>query len=368
MDLLYTILITEADTPPSKDPTKMRVTNRESGATYYIDRHNFDPNVHSKSEKKKSMPAKEKSSGDKKKSSGGGGKFSLGGDAAKDLEKSTGGDDKKEKKNPDQELQAKIGSPVLVSQQQRDKVQHDAINMRPDLKEKLLSFNLASLVDKYNKVKQSKDDAAEAKSIAVNIQKIAIAQYSAVATMDNDPVTINYTKIFKSYAPDINDILRSGEHVIDKDELENEMREKGIPKELAVLLNINYAIYIVDEHFTTPGAILPNDITVYRAVDNKVLDVFLKAKTWIDNAFVSTSVNPLITDTLSSGDNGMRVTLLKIKLKRGNRVLMLSCKEDPYCIESEIILPRGCKFTIGDKSDKNGTDIYDVTVEIPDAR
>lgn len=370
MDLLYTILLTEADTPPSKDPNKIRIKNKESGAAYYIDRHNFDPNIHTKADVKKSMPSKEKSSGDKKKSSGGGGgKFSLGGDAAKDLEKSSAGkDDAKEKKDPDKELQTKIGSPVFVPKQQREKVQADAEDMRPDLKEKLLSFELSPLVSEYNKLKLAGGDPEDIKTVAMKIQKIAIAKFAALATMENDPVTVNYAKIYKAYAPNVNDMLRSNDHIMDKAELEDEMKEKGVPNELSVLLNINYSIHIVDEHFSTPGAVLPNDVTVYRAIDNSVLDVFLKAKKWIDNAFVSTSVNPLIADSISSGEDGKTFSLIKMKLKRGDRVLMLSCKEDFYCIESEIILPRGCAFTIDDVTDGKGTNIYNVTVEFPNGR
>jgi len=118
----------------------------------------------------------------------------------------------------------------------------------------------------------------------------------------------------------------------------------------------------MDEHFQTAGAKLENDITVYRSVDKDVIDDFVDAKEWIDNGFVSTSLNPIISE---KDENIERNPILKIHLRRGDEVLMLPCPEDEYCIETELTLPRGCKFTItGYNEVKNA---YDVSVEYPNA-
>jgi hypothetical protein len=371
MDLLHTILI-EADKTPSEDPNKMLVHNKKSGAAYYIDRHNFDSNIHQKADGKRKKTTEDKPSGGgkkKKSGGGGGGKFSLGGAAAKEAEKETpDAKDEKEKKTPDQELQDKIGSPVLVDKNQREKIQHDAYSMRPDLKEKLLSFEYDSIFKEYNELSQNGGTTNDIKLIARKLQRIAIAKFSALALKSNDMLTTHYAKIYKTYEKDINDMLRKGEKIISKEELEQEMDQQGIPKELLVLLNVNYAVHALDDHYKMQGSVLQNDVTVYRAIGNDIVDKFIQAKTWIDNGFVSTSLNPLITlDITDKEILTKKLTIIQMKLLRGNRVLMLPCKDDPFCIESEIILPRGCKFTMEDAVTKNNLIVYNVTVEFPHA-
>lgn len=371
MDLLHTILI-EADKTPSEDPNKMLVHNKKSGAAYYIDRHNFDSNIHQRADgksRKKTTEDKPSGGNKKKKSSGGGGKFSLGGAAAKEAEKEApDAKDEKEKKTPEQELQDKLGSPVLIDKVQRDKIQHDAYSMRPDLKDKLLSFEYDSIFKEYNSLSTNGGTPNDIKLIAKKLQRIAIAKFSALALYQNDMLTTHYAKIYKTYAKDINDMLRKGEKIISKEELEQEMDQSGIPKELLVLLNVNYAVHAIDDHYKMQGSVLRNDVTVYRAIDSRVVDQFIKAKTWIDNGFVSTSLNPLITLDITNKDVlNSKLTIIQMKLIRGNRVLMLPCKDDPFCIESEIILPRGCKFTIEDTVTKNNLIVYNVTVEFPHA-
>ena len=205
---------------------------------------------------------------------------------------------------------------------------------------------------------------------AKRIQGIAVAKLAALSSIQNDSVVTSAAKIYHTDSLTINTFLRDGREINwDKDELEKITRNPKNRIQQPTKWTM-YNILVLDDHFKSDGAVLQNDVVVYRGIRKEVLQKFVDAGDWIDNGFVSTSLHPIIAEDftdreLTSGERKQRTPIIKINLKRGDRVLMLPCSEDEYCIESEITLPRGCKFKITGKDEEKN--IYNISVEFPNA-
>lgn len=361
---LKDILLEDEKKKPSEDPDKMLVKSKESGQSYYISKDNFDPSKHEKPKSKKSSTSDEKTgkdkdvTGDKKASS------SLTAGLSLDVPSPEGDKkgDKKDKKSSKDSLEKKLGSNIFVSDFEHKKIDSESSGLRPDLRKKLLSYDYVNIFDDYNNLQFNGATEKELKTISKKIQQIAIAKFSALSNRENDINVVNSTKLYRQNASQVNKMLRRGEKLMTRKELEKQFADKSMPKEFFDELNKTKAIYDMDDHFKTDGAKLENDITVYRSVQPEFIDDFVDAKEWIDNAFVSTSLNPIIAE---KDDNTERYPLFKIHLKRGDSVLMLPCSEDEFCIETEITLPRGCRFIITGYNNINNA--YDVSVEYPNA-
>lgn len=349
---LKDILLEDEKKKPSEDPDKMLVKSKESGQSYYISKDNFDPSKHEKPKSK--TPSKDSTDSQKKdeKST----------DTKDDSEKKPedSGDDKTE--SPNGKLEKKLGSNVFVNDLEHKSIDRKSAGLRPDLKKKLIDYDFVNLFDDYNNLQFSGASESELKTISRKIQEIAIAKFSAIANRENDINVIQSAKFYRNNTPEINKVLRTDKKLMSKEELKKQLADKSMPKEFFNELKKIQAIYDMDEHFKTDGAKLENNITVYRSVKPSLIDDFVTAKEWVDNAFVSTSLNPIITE---DNDNTERNPLLKIHLKRGDKVLILPCSEDEFCIETEVTLPRGCKFKIDDYNKINNS--YDVSVEYSDA-
>lgn len=348
----------------SENPDKILVKNKKSGQSYYINKDSFNPTLHIKPESKDGKDEDDTSGdkpGEKKDAAAAGGVDLMAGamagmDAGKSSDKK---DDKKDDKN---KLEKKLGSRVFLKDMEKKNIIQKTADIRPDLKTKLLAYDYTSLFSEYNNLQVKGADQKELDGVSKKIQTVALAKFSAVSTMENDENTVKSALIYHSNATEINNMLRKGDKLISKKEIEKQLASKENPKELKDELKKTLAIYDIDEHFNTSGARLENDVTVYRAVHKDAIEKFVKAKRWIDSAFVSTTLNPVITE---DKDNDQRNTLFKIHLKRGDSVLILSESEDPYCIETEITLPRGCTFILGNYDKVKNS--YDVYVEYPDA-
>lgn len=395
---LKNILLEKDEKPDSENPNKILVKNKESGKSYYISKDSFDSSVHEKPESTEKK--KKKESPTTKKEKGGGGimdklkaeKEKAVSDKEEEKEKP-----KEEKETPQQKLEKKLGSFVFLDDKEKEEIADDAKNLRPDLQEKLIKFEFTPFFRSYDELldtlaiqNRNKDNEGlkttiiTMKKVAKRMQGIAVAKLAALSPKQNDSKTISSAKFYHSSNNRVNEILRNGDEILTNEQIEKIQKElDDNPQFLFVksnigslrkydrsLLNSMRAINNLDEHFKSDGSRLQSDTVAYRGIKKEVLQKFIDAEDWVDNGFVSTSLNPIIAENftdrdVTSGERKQRTPILKINLKRGDRVLMLPCSEDEFCIESEITLPRGCKFKITDKDEEKN--IYEVSVEFPNA-
>ena len=387
---LKNILLEKDEKSDSENPDKMLVKNKESGKSYYISKDSFDPSKHEKSEsneKKKDEPSTETSEKSEEKPAEGGidlmaGLSSTPSDDKKDGKGGKDGKDKKDKKEtPAQKLEKKLGSYVFLDDKEKEEIVQDIQNTRPELKNKLIKFEFTPFFREYDNLLQtlktqdsvgdkegSKQTVVQIRKIAKRFQSIAIAKLAALSTYKNDEQTIKAAKYYHNDSYAINSFLREGNKISwSKDELEKVIKSTPDAKTTIPVKYKLYNILLMDEHFKSQGAVLQNDTVVYRGIKGEVLQQFVEAGEWIDNGFVSTTLNPLIAEDFSDRNLQTRgkTAIFEIKLPRGSRVLMLPCEEDEFCIESEITLPRDCRFRIVKHDKKNN--IYKVSVEQPNA-
>jgi hypothetical protein len=391
---LKNILLEKDEKPASENPDKMLVKNKESGKSYYISKDSFDPSVHEKSEpkekKKKEDSSTETPEKSEEKPAEGGEKKKGGVDLMAGLSPTPSGDKKDgkdgkdggdKKETPSQKLEKKLGSYVYLDDKEKDEIVQDIQTTRPELKKKLINFRFTPFFREYDNLLQtlktqdsvgdkegSKQTVVQIRKTAKRFQSIAIAKLAALSTNKSDEQTIQAAKYYHNDSFSINSFLREGNKISwSKDELEKVIKSKPDAKTSMPTKYKMYNILLMDEHFKSPGAVLQNDTVVYRGIKKEILQKFIEAGEWIDNGFVSTTLNPLIAEDFSDRNLQTRgkTAIFEIKLTRGSRVLMLPCEEDEFCIESEITLPRGCRFRI-EKHDKK-KNIYTVSVEQPNA-
>ena len=103
---------------------------------------------------------------------------------------------------------------------------------------------------------------------------------------------------------------------------------------------------------------LDYSIVSYRSVQNEnVLQMLIDVGQWVDKTFVTTSLNPFICE----GSGKKRMPLFEFFIPAGTSVLTLPCHSNDYCHETEVTLPRNCRYTIqGFNETRN---IYKVLVE-----
>jgi len=385
---LKNILLEKDEKSASENPDKMLVKNKESGKSYYISKDSFDPSVHEKSEpkekKKKEEPAKETEEKPADAGDSGGDPIAAAFGKIDQKEKEQKKEKEKEdEKNlpPHKKLEKKLGSYIYLDDKEKEEIVQDIQNTRPDLKNKLIKFEFTSFFREYDNLLQtlktqdevgdkegSKKTVVQIRKTAKRFQSIAIAKLAALSTYKSDEQTIQAAKYYHNDSFSINSFLREGNKISwSKDELEKVIKSTPDAKTSMPTKYKMYNILLMDEHFKSPGAVLQNDTVVYRGIKKEILQQFIEAGEWIDNGFVSTTLNPLIAEDFSDRNLQTRgkTAIFEIKLTRGSRVLMLPCEEDEFCIESEITLPRGCRFRI-EKHDKK-KNIYTVSVEQPNA-
>ena len=401
---LKNILLEKDEKPDSENPNKILVKNKKSGESYYISKNSFDASIHEKPESTEKKKKKEPSTTKKEK----GGKDTGGDPLAAAFsgidkkEKEKKEDEKKEKGeekklSPREKLEKKLGSFVFLDDKEKEEIADDSKNFRPDLQKKLVEFEFTLFFRNYDELlndlsrqyaskdnEGSKQTIKEMKKVAKRMQAIAVAKHAVLSPKENDPKTISSTKFYHSSNNLVNRLLREGDEILTNDQIEKIQKKlDDNPDLLSVKSSIGSlskydrttlismkAINDLDEHFQSEGSRLEYDAVVYRGIKKSVLEKFVESSDWVDNGFVSTTLNPIIAEDFtdralvnSEPDRIERTPIFKINLKRGNRVLMLPCSEDEFCIESEITLPRGCKFTITGKDEEKN--IYEVSVEFP---
>lgn len=322
-------ILFEEDETDTDNPNKILVTNKKSGEEYYINKNNFDSAIHNKSGDNKSGDEKEEPT-------------------------------LKKQKEVEDKIDKALTPVDFIKGKQKEDIVDTMKELRPDLREKVLKYNFTDWFRDYDGVMMgvsSKDPEVSKQSvrtitrIAKKVQAVALAKHTLLNTFDLSDETLESAKYYHSNSPSVNDFLRK------KFTLNKEDR-----KQLSEVINK------LDKYFQSDDSRLENDAVVYRGVKNDMLDFFLKNKKWKEEGFTSTSLNPLIAENFTEGGSfkpHMRNPLFKINLKKGDAVLMLPCSEDDFCVETEITLPRGCKFSVQSFDEK--TNVYTLNAEFPNA-
>lgn len=279
-----------------------------------------------------------------------------------------GGDDKekKEEKPKEEETPTGLKTVDLVSPVEADSWKKKSTSISPQSQEKLLSYDYEEILDAYD-LNLSKKDDEEAKStlkkIAKKVQAIAITKSNLISKKSIDKETVLALQYYYKNTKDINELVRSQIELDSEKEIRKQLK-MGKPKKddtrMPEYMNAmqGMTVYNLDFAFREELQRLDFNIVVYRTVESDdVLQKLLSAGTWIDNGYVSTSLNPLVAE----GMEKKRLPLFEMLIPAGSSVLALPCKINDYCHETEITLPRNCKFTIQGYNETRN--IYKILVE-----
>lgn len=264
-------------------------------------------------------------------------------------------DSNQEKKKADtsEPAQKSLTSVDFIDGETRDKLVQLSKGVNPNTSRKLLTLNFDSFLKKFDTAMLSYASGENknfnvVQKLGKQIQSISLAKFSIVNSFKAESELKNVTGLYKKKAKEVNDAIRTG-IISDK--------------------NLAYIIRRLDKHFSSDEAPLKEGISVYRGVsDTSIAKKLIEIKSWKELGFLSTSINPLISQKfIESGSvaSSLRTPVFKIELKAGFPVLMLSCQDDPQCTNTEIILPRGCKFSVVSKNEE--MNIYTLSVELSNA-
>ena len=364
----------EDEKPASENPDKMLVVNKESGKSYYINKDSFDPSKHSKSTPKETTkeeeePAAEtkpeetpkeeptKDSEDASKT-----KDSESSDTEKPKDDAKDKEEKKPEEKPKEPNEEKTGLKTVgfVNKVDSQKLEKKSSLLYPESREKLLQYDFEEILDVYDSAIKEKKDL---KNLYKKIERISVSKHSLISQKDLDRQTIIALQHYYTNTDKINNIIRFSSPSVSKKEIENQIKlgkpKEGDAREKKYNSAMNaFTIYELDYAFLEQPQRLESNILSYRSVENKnVLQVFIDKGQWIDNSFVTTSLNPLICE----GSGKKRLPLFEFFIPAGTSVLTLPCHSNDYCHETEVTLPRNCRYTIqGFNSQRN---IYKILVE-----
>ena len=181
----------------------------------------------------------------------------------------------------------------------------------------------------------------------------------------NDSQVKDLSRVKGSYYKDVSSYLRDSNAYSDKNKFSlNHLNTDTINKHVAG----------IDAIFNKPETKIPNDLTVYRGIRSR--GIFTKdivGKTITDNAFMSTSIDPLTARHFS--DAQMNNTV-KMVLPEGTKAIYTDGLIKPlktsfgnnFSREHEMLLPRGSSMKILEKktyNDKYGSHNYYTAEYIP---
>jgi hypothetical protein len=324
-------ILFEDEKNDKNDPNKILVLNKKTGERYYIDKQNFDPDVHDRTDKV------------------------VVGKKDKEDEKS---DDKKDSKEKETPTEQKVVTPIsFIDQSHQDKIAEKIPQIRPDLFNQLVTYNFSEWFPVYDAIieksyAKKSGDMGEVKNIATRAHAVSLAKFIAMTKNKPNEFAITAGKQYRKNANKINSFLRGKTDGISKEEM------MGIQKIMSEL----------DKFFSSNESRLQFDCQTYKSISEEVVNKFVSAKKWTDKSYVSTSLNPFIGESYESGEKfsaQMRNPLFQFNLKKGDPVLMIPCSEDVNCAETDITLPRNCTFRI--TSFNQESNIYIISVEFPNA-
>jgi hypothetical protein len=390
-------LYEEDEKPASEDSDKILVVNKESGKSYYISKKNFDPAKHQKSapkspKKEEEEPAadtsaaetpaeepkptdtsttekpeeekpaeetpseKEKSSdeekpSDKEKSS----------DEEKPKDDKKGEEKKEEPKKEPNEEKTGLKTVGFLNKINFEKLDTKTNNLYPETREHLLQYDYEDIIDMYDLSVGDKD--VKFSKLYKKIEMIAVSKHSLISTGELDKQTIEALRYYYTNSEKINNLIRFSKPTLTKKEVQTQIK-LGKPKEgdarekeynsAMKVFTINELDFAFEEKLQP----LQYNLVTYRSVENdKVLQMFIDQGQWVDKTFVTTSLNPLICE----GTGKKRMPLFEFLIPAGTSILTLPCHSNDYCHETEVTLPRNCRYTIqGFNETRN---IYKILVE-----
>jgi hypothetical protein len=234
-------------------------------------------------------------------------------------------------------------------------------NLYPETREHLLQYDYEDIIDMYDL--SIGDKKVNFKKLYKRIEMIATSKHSLIQPKTIEKETVMALSHYYTNSEKINNIIRFSEPKVGKKEIEKQLK-LGKPKagdkrekEFNSAMNA-FTIYEMDYAFSEQLNTLQYNILTYRSVQSdEILQMFIDAGQWIDKSFLTTSLNPLI----SEGTGKKRLPLFEFFIPAGTSILTLPCKINDYCHETEVTLPRNCRYTIqGFNETRN---IYKILVE-----
>lgn len=234
-------------------------------------------------------------------------------------------------------------------------------SLYPETREHLLQYDYEDIIDMYDLALG--DKKVNFDKLYKRVEMIAASKHSLIQPKKLEKETVMALNHYYTNSEKINNIVRFSGPKVSKQEIQTQLKlgkpKSGDKREKAFNSAMNaFTIYEMDYSFSEQTHTLSYNILTYRSVQNdEVLQLFVDAGRWIDKSFVTTSLNPLI----SEGGTKKRLPLFEFFIPAGTSILTLPCKLTDYCHETEVTLPRNCRYTIqGFNSDRN---IYKVLVE-----
>jgi len=383
----------EDEKPASQDPDKMLVVNKESGKSYYISKKSFDPAKHQKSAPKEKAPKKEEEEPaaetpaetpvepaaetptetpaetsvepDAEPSEETPEEEPSTDSSEKTDEKKPKDDDaeKKPEEKPKEPNEEKTGLKTVgfLNKVDTEKLDIKTDNLYPKTREHLLNYDYEDILDMYDL--SIGDDKIKFSKLYKKIESIAVSKHSLISKGKLDTQTIMALQYYYINSNKINNIIRFSKPSVSKKEIETQIKlgkpKEGDEREKKYNSAMNaFTIYEMDYAFLEEPQTLQYNIVTYRSVENnKVLQMFVDEGQWIDKSFVTTSLNPLI----SEGTGKKRLPLFEFFIPAGTSILTLPCHSNDYCHETEVTLPRNCRYTIQGFNDTRN--IYKILVE-----
>lgn len=376
--------------PASENPDKMLVVNKDSGKSYYINKDSFDPSKHSKSAPKETTKEEEEPSADTSSSESPTeepktdtpeekpaeepaeekpAEEEPASDSAEEKPEEKTSDDNTEKKpeekpaeKPKEPNEEKTGLKTVgfVNKVDAQKLDKKTNSLYPESREKLLQYDFEEVLDMYDfAIKEKKD----LKKLYKKVERLSISKHSLISNQNLDKQTILALQHYYTNSDKINNIIRFSKPSVSKKEIETQIKlgkpKEGDEREKKYNSAMNaFTIYELDYAFEDEPQRLDQNIITYRSVENEnVLQMFIDVGQWVDKSFVTTSFNPLICE----GNGKKRLPLFEFLIPAGTSVLCLPCHSNDYCHETEVTLPRNCRYTIQGFNDTRN--IYKVLVE-----
>lgn len=374
----------EDEKPASKNPDKMLVVNKESGKSYYINKDSFDPSKHSKSASKKTTKEEEEPAAEtpstetpveEPKSAETSAETSEESPDEKPEEKpEESPEEKPEEKaeeKPEEKAEEKPKEPNeektglktvgFLNKVDVEKLDIKTDNLYPKTREQLLDYDYEDIIDMYDL--SIGDEKVKFSKLYKKIEKIAVSKHTLISKSKLDKQTVLALQHYYTNSDKINNIIRYSKPSVTKKEIETQIKlgkpKEGDAREKLYNSAMNaFTIYELDYAFSEQTQRLEYDIVSYRSAENdKILQMFIDAGQWIDKSFVTTSLNPLI----SEGTGKKRLPLFEFLIPAGTSILTLPCHSNDYCHETEVTLPRNCRYTIQGFNDTRN--IYKILVE-----